>query len=74
MVGSDAVHIDRLLSNAPKEISSTDDDSHLAAQGVYRCNLFGYFVDKDCINTETPARCQSFSRDLEEDSFVHVRF
>jgi hypothetical protein len=34
----------------------------------------GDFVDEDGIDAEALARGQGFSRDLEEDSFVHIRF
>jgi hypothetical protein len=61
MVGRNAVHIDGLLGNASKEVSSSNDDSNLAPKRMYGCNLFGYFVNKDGINTEAPACSQRFS-------------
>jgi hypothetical protein len=30
-------------------------------------------VDEDGVDTEATARSQGFARDLEEDSFVHIR-
>jgi hypothetical protein len=73
MVGSDAVHVDGLLGHAAEEVASADDDADLAAKGVSGCDLFGYFVNKDCIDAEAAARSQGFSGELEEDSLVHIR-
>jgi hypothetical protein len=61
VVRSDPIHVDRLLGHSPKEIASSDDDSYLAAKRMHGCNLFGYFVDKDGIDSEAPAGRQSFS-------------
>jgi hypothetical protein len=74
MVGGDAVHVDGLLGDAAEEVASSDDDADLAAKGVNGGYLGGYFVNEDGINTEAAACSQGFSRDLEEDSFVHVSF
>jgi len=73
VVGGDAVHVDSLLGDAAEEVSASDDDADLAAEGVNSGYFCGYFVDKDCINAEAFACGQGFARDLEEDSFVHVR-
>jgi hypothetical protein len=61
VVGGDAIHIDGLLGDSAEEVSSSDDDPDLTAESVYGCDLFGYFVDEDRIDTEAPAGSQSFS-------------
>jgi hypothetical protein len=61
VIGCDAIHIDRLLGYAAKEVAPSNHNSHLAAERMYGCDLFGYFVDKDGIDTKAPAGCQSFS-------------
>jgi predicted cupin superfamily sugar epimerase len=73
MVGGDAIHIDGLLSDAAKEVSSADDDGDLAAERVNIRDLLGYFVDEDGIDAKTRAGGQGFARELEENSLVHVR-
>jgi hypothetical protein len=73
VVGGDAIHVDGLLGDATKEIASSDDDANLATEGVNGGDFGGDFVDEDSVNAETLACSQGFSRDLEEDSFVHVR-
>lgn len=61
MIRCNAVHVDRLLSDSSKEVSTSDDDSDLATECMYSCNLFGYFVNEDRIDTEAPACRQRFS-------------
>ena len=73
MIGGDAVHVDRLLGDSAEEVASSDDDADLTAEGVNGGDFCGYFVDKDGVDAEALACGQGFSRDLEEDSFVHVR-
>src|ERR1700722_11854707 len=73
VVCGDAVHVDGLLGYSAKEVAASDDDANLAAESVNGCNLLGYFVDKDCVDAKTAACGQCFARELEEDSFVHVR-
>lgn len=73
VVGGDPVHVDGLLGDPAKEVSSSHDDPDLAAEGMNGYDLFGYFVDKNRVDTEATTRGQGFSRELEEDSFVHVR-
>ena len=65
MIGGDAVHVDGLLRNAAEEVATADDDADLAAGTRDLCNLLGNRVDKDRINAESAACCQSFSRELE---------
>ena len=74
MIGGYAIHVDGLLGDAAEEVASADDDGDLAAEGVDVGDLFGYFVDEDCVDAEAGTCGQSFARELEEDSFVHVRF
>ena len=74
VVGRDAVHVDGLLRDATKEVAAADDDADLAAERVNGGNLSSHFVNKDGVDAETAACGQCFARDLEEDSFVHVRF
>jgi hypothetical protein len=61
VVGCDAIHVDGLLGNSAEEVSSSDDDPDLAAEGMGGCNLFGYFVDKYGVNPEATAGRQGFS-------------
>jgi hypothetical protein len=73
VVGGNPVHVDRLLGDSAKEVASADDDADLAAERVDGGDFCGNFMDEDSIDAEALARGQGFSRDLEEDSFVHVR-
>jgi len=73
VVGGDAVHVDGLLGDSAEEVATSDDDADLAAEGVNGGDFGGYFVDEDSVDAEALAGGQGFSRDLEEDSFVHVR-
>jgi len=73
VVGGDAVHVDGLLGYAAEEVASSDDDAYLAAKGVDGGDFGGDFMDEDGVDAEALAGGQGFSRDLEEDSFVHVR-
>jgi hypothetical protein len=73
VVGGDAIHVDGLLSYATEEVASANDNANLAAEGVDSSNLRCDFMDEDGIDAEAFACGQGFSRDLEEDSFVHVR-
>jgi hypothetical protein len=61
VVGGDAVHIDGLLGDSAKEVTSSDDDSDLAAEGVNGCEFFGYFVDEYGVDSEASACGQSFA-------------
>jgi len=61
VIGRDAVHVDGLLGDSAKEVSPSNDDPDLAAEGVGGCNLFGYFVDKYGVDTEAAACRQGFS-------------
>ena len=61
MIGGDAIHVDGLLGDSAEEVSSTDDDSHLAAKGVNGCEFFGYFVDENGVDSEASACGQSFA-------------
>jgi len=61
MVGGDPIHVDGLLSNSPKEVTSPDDDSYLATERVYGSNLLGYFMNENRVDTKAPASRQSFS-------------
>src|SRR5215475_158692 len=61
VVGGNAVHIDGLLGNSAKEVTSPHHDADLAAQGMYGCKLFGYFVNENSVNSETTTRGQSFA-------------
>ena len=73
VIGGDAVHVDGLLGDAAEEISSSDDDAYLAAEGVNCSDFSGDFVDEDGVDTKAFTSGQGFARDLEKDSFVHVR-
>jgi hypothetical protein len=73
VICSDAVHVDGLLGDAAEEVSASDDDADLAAEGVDGGDLRGYFMDEDGVDTEAAAGGQGFTGELEEDSFVHVR-
>jgi hypothetical protein len=72
VVSGDAIHVDRLLGDAPKEVSSADDDSNLAAESMDIGNLFSDLVDKDGVDSESGAGSERFAGELEENSFVHV--
>jgi hypothetical protein len=61
VIGGDAIHVDRLLGDSAKEVTSSDDDSDLASESVSGCNFFGYFVDENGVDTEAPAGGQRFS-------------
>jgi hypothetical protein len=61
VIGGDAIHIDGLLGNAAKEISSTDDDSDLTAECVNGGEFFGYFVDENGVDSKASACGQSFA-------------
>jgi hypothetical protein len=61
VVGGDAIHVDGLLGDSTEEVSSPDDDSNLAAEGVNGRELFGYFVDENGVDTEASACGQSFA-------------
>ena len=73
MVGSDAIHVDRLLRHAAEEVAATDDDRDLAAKRVNGGDLLGYFVNEHRIDAEASSGGQGFARDLEENALVHVR-
>jgi hypothetical protein len=74
VVGGYAVHVYGLLGYSAEEVTSADDDADLAAKCV-NCGYFcGYLMDEYGVDAETFASGQSFAGDLEEDSFVHVRF
>jgi len=59
--GCAAIHVDSLLGDSAKEISSAYDDSDLAAKCVNSREFFGYFVDENGVNSEASARGQSFT-------------
>src|SRR5260370_42067186 len=67
------MHVGGLLGDAAEEVASSDNDADLAAKCVDGGDFGGDFVDEDGVDAEALARGQGFSRDLEEDSFVHVR-
>jgi hypothetical protein len=73
VIGGHPVHVDRLLGHAAEEVTTSDDDADLAAKCVNVCDLLGYFVNENGVDTEASACGQGFSGELEEDSFVHVR-
>ena len=61
MVGSDTVHIDGLLRDAAEEISTADDDTHLASKCMDGCKFFGNFVNEDRVDPEAAACGQGLS-------------
>ena len=61
VVGGDAVHVDGLLGDAAEEVSASDDDADLAAEGVNGGYFGGYFVDEDGVDAKTFACGQSFA-------------
>jgi hypothetical protein len=61
VVCCDAIHVDGLLSDSAKEVSSSDDDSDLAAECMNGGEFFGYFVDENGVDSEASACCQSFA-------------
>jgi len=74
VVGGDAIHVDGLLGDAAEEVSASDDDGDLAAEGMDVGDFFCDFVDKDGVDAETGAGGEGLSGEFEEDSFEHVRF
>jgi hypothetical protein len=61
VVGGDAIHVDGLLGDTAEEVTSSDDDSDLAAEGVNGCELFSHFVDENGVYAEATACGQSFA-------------
>jgi hypothetical protein len=61
VIGGNAIHVDGLLGDSAEEVSSTDDDGYLAAKGVNGCELFGYFMDENGVDSEASACSQSFA-------------
>jgi hypothetical protein len=61
VVGGDSIHVDGLLGDSAEEVSSSDDDSYLAAEGVNSGELFCYFVDENGVDSEASACGQSFA-------------
>ena len=53
VVGGDTVHVDGLLGDAAEEVTATNDDADLAAEGVNGSYFCGDFVDEDGINAES---------------------
>jgi hypothetical protein len=74
VIGGDPVHVDGLLGDTAEEVASSDDDADFAAKSMHGGDLCGYLMDKDGVDTKASASGQGFSGELEEDSFVHVRF
>jgi hypothetical protein len=61
VISGDAVHINGLLGDATEEVSSTNDDADLAAEGVNGGYFGGYFVDEYGIDAKTLTCGQSFA-------------
>jgi hypothetical protein len=61
VVGGDSIHVDGLLGDSAEEVSASDDDGYLAAEGVNGCEFFGYFVDENGVDSEASASSQSFA-------------
>jgi hypothetical protein len=61
VIGGDTIHVNRLLGDSAKEVSSPDDNAYLAAKGVNGSKFFGYFVNEYGVNTEATACSQCFS-------------
>jgi hypothetical protein len=61
VIGGDAVHVDGLLGDSAEEVSPSDDDCNLAAEGVNGCEFFGYFVDENSVDSEASACGQSLA-------------
>jgi len=61
VIGGDAIHVNCLLGDSAKEVSSPNNDADLAAEGVNGGKFFGYFVNEYGVNTEASACGQSFS-------------
>jgi hypothetical protein len=61
VVGGHAVHVDSLLGDAAEKVTSSDDDSYLAAESVDGGDFGGDFVDEDGVDAETLACSQGFS-------------
>jgi hypothetical protein len=57
----DASLFDCVLRDSAEEVSSSDDDGYLAAEGVNGCEFFGYFVDENGVDSEASASSQSFA-------------
>jgi hypothetical protein len=73
VVRGDAIHVYGLLSDAAKKVPAPDNDADFTSQPVDVCDFGSYFVNKYRIDAETCAPCEGLPRDLEQDSFVHVR-
>ena len=48
------IHVDGLLSNAAEEVSSSDDDGNLTAEGVNGSDFGGNFVNRAAVIHRSP--------------------
>ncbi len=69
MIGGNAIHIAGLFSDAAKEIAASDHDCDLDAKRVNISQFGRDFVDAKRVDAEALRGCQSFTGELEEDTF-----